>query len=96
MLLSIARLGEKAYGVPIRHQLEDAGRRVAVGALYVTLDRLSEKGLVTSREGDATPERGGRPKRYYQLTGEGRRARDEAEEVRAHLRGTSALQPRMA
>lgn len=98
VLLSIVRLGDEAYGVPIRKRLEEAGRRVAVGALYVTLDRLGDKGLVTSREGEATPQRGGRAKRYYRLTGEGRRALDEAEEVRARVRGTlgAALQPRTA
>lgn len=90
VLMSIAQLGEDAYGVPIRKHLEAAGRGVAVGALYVTLERLSAKSLVTSREGKATPERGGRAKRYYRLTGEGQAALAEAEAVRARVRGTLA------
>jgi PadR family transcriptional regulator PadR len=68
VLLAILRLGEKAYGVPIRAELENrAGRRVTVGALYATLDRLEAKGLVHSWFGDATAQRGGRSKRYFQI-----------------------------
>jgi len=92
VLLSIQRLGDEAYGVPIRHHLETSGRKVSIGALYVTLERLQEKGLVTSFEGGATSERGGRAKRYYRLAGEGREALKEAEAVRAQVSG-QALQP---
>ncbi len=93
LLLSIASLGEEAYGVPIRARLEEAGRGVSVGALYVTLERLQSKGLVSSREGEATAERGGRAKKFYKLSGEGRAALEEAEAVRSRVRGGLTLTP---
>lgn len=62
------RLGDGAYGVPIRHEIESrTARRVSVGALYSTLDRLESKGLVHSWFADPTPQRGGRSKRYFRL-----------------------------
>ena len=68
VLLAVLRLGEKAYGVPIRAEIENrAGRKVSVGALYATLDRLEAKGLVHSWFADATAQRGGRSKRYFKL-----------------------------
>lgn len=68
VLLAILRLGEDAYGVPIRLEIERRiGRSLTVGALYRTLDRLEAKGYVTSSFGDPTPERGGRSKRYFRL-----------------------------
>jgi len=68
VLLAVLRLGEKAYGVPIRAEIENrAARKVTVGALYATLDRLEAKGLVHSWFADATPQRGGRSKRYFKL-----------------------------
>jgi PadR family transcriptional regulator, regulatory protein PadR len=66
VLLAILRLGDGAYGVTIRAEIaECTGREPAPGALYTTLDRLEQKGLVTSRFGDPTRERGGRAKRYF-------------------------------
>jgi PadR family transcriptional regulator, regulatory protein PadR len=66
------RVGADAYGVTIRSEIEDrTGRDPAPGALYTTLDRLEEKGLVTSRFGDPTPQRGGRPKRYFRIAAAG-------------------------
>ena len=74
VLLAILRLDE-AYGVPIARELEDtAGRTVVVGAVYAVLDRLEERGLVASRLGDPTPERGGRARRYFRVTPRGLRA----------------------
>jgi PadR family transcriptional regulator PadR len=68
VLLAVLRLGEDAYGVPIRREIERrAGRSLTVGALYRTLDRLEAKGYVTSRFGEPTAERGGRSKRYFRL-----------------------------
>ena len=68
VLLAALRLGEGAYGVPIRLEIEKrTGRSLTVGALYRTLDRLEEKGYVTSWFGDPTPERGGRSKRYFEV-----------------------------
>jgi PadR family transcriptional regulator, regulatory protein PadR len=66
VLLAILQAGRGAYGSTILDELhERAGRRIARGALYVTLDRLEAKGYVSSRTGDAAAARGGRPRRYY-------------------------------
>jgi PadR family transcriptional regulator, regulatory protein PadR len=68
VLLAILRLGNEAYGVPIRQDIEQrTGRALTVGALYRTLDRLEEKGYVSSAFSDPTPERGGRSKRYFKI-----------------------------
>ncbi len=72
VLLAILRLGDEAYGVTIRREItECTEREPAPGALYTTLDRLEEKGLVASKYGDPTPERGGRAKRYFTVTARG-------------------------
>jgi DNA-binding PadR family transcriptional regulator len=72
VLLAVMRLGDDAYGVPIADTIEEAsGREVAAGSIYITLDRLESKGLVTSRLGESTPERGGRAKTYFHVTGKG-------------------------
>jgi len=85
VLLALVRLGPEAYGVPIAREIAaSGGRRVALGSVYAALDRLAEKGLVTSKLGEATRERGGRAKRYFQVTGEGLR---EARETRRSLIG---------
>ena len=86
VLLAIRRLGEGSYGLPIRRELEEqTGRSVARGALYTTLDRLEKKGYLTSRMGDPTPERGGRAKRYFQVTPPGVRALDDARRALLNL-----------
>src|SRR5262245_20196710 len=73
--LAILRLGDDAYGVTIRKEIASCTERdTAPGALYTTLDRLEEKGLVSSRYGDPTPQRGGRAKRYFTATAHGVRA----------------------
>jgi PadR family transcriptional regulator, regulatory protein PadR len=75
VLLAVVRLGEEAYGVPISKELlQLAARDVALGSIYAALDRLEQKGFVTSSLGDPTPERGGRAKRYFQVTPAGVRA----------------------
>src|SRR5882724_3341693 len=72
VILAILRLDDSAYGVTIRSEITACTRREpAPGALYTTLDRLEEKGLLTSRFGDPTPERGGRAKRYFKVTAAG-------------------------
>ena len=71
VLLAVLRLGEDAYGAAIRRELvECAGRDASPGAIFTTLERLEARGLVRSRFGEPTPERGGRRKRYYQLRAE--------------------------
>ncbi len=79
VLLAILRLGDEAYGVTIRNELQErTGREPAPGALYTTLERLEEKGLVSSRLGDPTPQRGGRAKRYVKVTAVGMEAINHA------------------
>jgi len=80
VLLAILRLDDDAYGVTIRSEIATcAGRDPAPGALYTTLDRLEEKGLVRSRMGDPTPERGGRSKRYFTVSASGLKAVTQAQ-----------------
>jgi DNA-binding PadR family transcriptional regulator len=72
VLLALIRLEEDAYGVPISEAIEESsGREVALGSVYITLDRLEKKGLVTSRLGEPTAERGGRAKTYFRITAKG-------------------------
>lgn len=79
ILLAILRLGSDAYGMAIRDELSDqAGREVTRSAAYITLERLAKKGYLTTRMGEPTPERGGRAKRYYQLTAAGKEALRES------------------
>jgi len=60
VLLAILRLGPNAYGMTVRREIEKrAGRTTSIGSLYLTLDRLQQKGLIRSELGEATPERGG-------------------------------------
>lgn len=86
ILLTLLRLGENAYGVTVRQTVEEVtGKPASIGAIYVTLERLEEKGYVSSRQGEATPERGGRAKRYFKIEGSGEAALREADRVRARL-----------
>jgi PadR family transcriptional regulator, regulatory protein PadR len=74
VLLALIRLGDDAYGVPISDAIEESsGREVAIGSVYITLDRLETKGLVSSRLGQPTAERGGRAKTYFLITAKGLR-----------------------
>ena len=75
LLLAVIRLDGLAYGVTVRDELKkQAGKDVAVGAIYTGLERLEKRGLVESRTGEPTPERGGRSKRFYRATASGVRA----------------------
>lgn len=75
VLLAVMRLEGEAYAVPIRQEIEHrTSRTVARGALYVTLDRLEEKGYLKSWLADATAERGGRAKRFYEVKPAGAKA----------------------
>ena len=72
VVLALLRLDDRAYGVTVRQEIEErAHREVSIGAIYATLDRLEAKGYVKSRLGDPTPERGGRSKRFFQVTAKG-------------------------
>ena len=86
VLLALIRLGDDAYGVPISEAIEQSsGREVSIGSVYITLDRLAKKGLVSSRLGEPTAERGGRAKTYFRITAKGLR------EVRQAQRTLTAL-----
>jgi PadR family transcriptional regulator, regulatory protein PadR len=85
VLVTLVRLHGNAYGVPIHRKLSERGKEVAIGAVYTTLDRLEEKGFVRSRRGDPTPERGGRAKRYFEITAAGQRALEETHAARKRM-----------
>src|SRR5688572_29795954 len=74
VLLALMRLGDEAYGVPISKEIEESsGRSVSIGSIYITLERLERKGLVSSRLGEPTATRGGRAKTYFRVTAKGLR-----------------------
>jgi PadR family transcriptional regulator, regulatory protein PadR len=79
-LLAVSRLRDKAYGLAVKRDLAArTGRDYSAGALYTTLQRLEDKGLLTSRHSDPLPIRGGRSRRHFTLTGAGARALRQAE-----------------
>jgi DNA-binding PadR family transcriptional regulator len=82
VLLAILRLGQDAYGIPILDEVcARSGREVSRATVYVALKRLEQKGLVTSRLGESTPERGGRAKRFFKLKPSGLKALRESREM---------------
>ena len=86
VLLALMRLGDGAYGVTIRQELEQrTGRSVSLGAIYPTLNRLEEKGLVSSFTGEPSATRGGRAKRHFKLESEGLAALRRSKDVLAAL-----------
>ena len=96
-LLSVARLGDDAYGLAVRHDLADrTGRDYSVGAIYTTLQRLEDKGLVASHASAPLPVRGGRSRRLFTLTKSGARAIRDAERQAASLWAGVATRPRTA
>jgi DNA-binding PadR family transcriptional regulator len=96
ILLATLRVGEGAYGVQIAREIETvSGRRVLLGAAYAALDRLERNGLVSSKLGNSTPERGGRAKRIFQVTPRGvRAARDTQQALIALWRDVPQLKER--
>ena len=89
LLLAILRLGDEAYGVSIAKEIaRRTGKVMKLGALWVSLDIAHQKGLVSKRTGDPTPQRGGRRKIFYRLTAEGYEALENARDLsRALWRG---------
>ena len=82
VLLAILRLGPDAYGIPILDEVSArSGREVSRATVYVALKRLEQKGLVTSRLGESTPERGGRAKRFFKIKPSGLKALRESREM---------------
>ncbi len=80
VLTAVLALRDDAYGVTISNKVEELAypKPVSLGAVYVTLDRLEDKGFIVSRLSDPTPERGGRAKRFYHLEALGERALQES------------------
>jgi DNA-binding PadR family transcriptional regulator len=75
VLLAVLRLGDEAYGMQVRRELQTRARReAAIGAVYATLDRLESKSLLRSHERSGDGARGGRARRVFALTADGRRA----------------------
>jgi PadR family transcriptional regulator PadR len=88
VLLTVARLEDEAYGLNIRRDLhERTGRDYSVGAIYTTLQRLADKGLLKTRIGDPLPVRGGRTRYHYYLAPAGQRTLREVERNTAALWG---------
>lgn len=86
ILLTILRLGEEVYGVPLSRELSAIrGGDVSLGSVYAALDRLELKGLIASSLGDPSPERGGRAKRYFRVTEDGLRAVRETRRTLSRL-----------
>ena len=75
ILLALVRLGDRAYGVSIHEEIVGRARRdVTIAAVYKTLERLEDKGLIASTIGEPTAERGGRRKKFFRIQPAGRRA----------------------
>ena len=86
VLLAAVRMGEDAYGTSIRREIEArTGRQVTIGATYVTLDRLVAKGYLRVREGPASEERGGRAKRFFDVTRAGVAALEAARDLQTRM-----------
>ena len=82
LLLAVMRLGDQAYGVTLRREIEErTGRPVSLGAIYPTMDRLEERGYVTSAMSRPTSSRGGRSRRYFKLEPAGRAVLERAREM---------------
>ena len=94
VLVALIRLGDEAYGVPISDAIEESsGREVAMGSVYITLARLERNGLVSSKLGEATAERGGRAKTYFRITAKGLREVRQAQRTLMNLwQGVPQLQ----
>jgi PadR family transcriptional regulator PadR len=91
LITAAAGLDEEAYGAAIREEIEaTTGRKCSVGALYTTIERLENKGLLKTWMGDATPQRGGRAKRMVRVTPKGvQAAKDFYQAVMRVSRGAS-------
>lgn len=86
VMLSILILDKNAYGVTIQEEIDRRMKRsISRGALHTALTRLEEKGLIASDYGDPSPERGGRRKRYYEVTNKGLATLQEAKELRENM-----------
>lgn len=86
VILTIAVLYKEAYGVAIKKEIETRlSRNVSMGALHTAFGRLEDKGYIKSYEGEATEERAGRPKKYFQITALGKKAMEYTKDTRNEL-----------
>lgn len=86
IMLAILRLGKDAYGMRVRQEIATrTGRDVTIGAVYATLERLVEKGLLAASVSDPMPERGGRAKRSFTITGAGMEAANRSRQDLANM-----------
>jgi len=86
IMLTVAVLYQNAYGISIKEEIERRlNRKVSVGAMRTALQRLEDKGFLTSEFGEATAVRGGKRKRYYQVTLYGKKAMEQVMLNRIHL-----------
>lgn len=86
VILTIAVLHKEAYGAAIKQDIETRlSRKVSMGALHTALVRMEAKGYLKSFDGEATPERMGRPRHYYQITGAGKKAMESTRDARSQL-----------
>ncbi len=86
VMLTVGVLFDEAYGVSVKGEIEKRlSRNVSVGALQTALQRLEHKGYLKSREGEATQERAGRPRRYFTITALGQRALEHTRKTREAL-----------
>jgi len=86
VLIAVARLGDDAYGLAVRRDVSARTRHdYSVGAVYTTLQRLEDKGLISSRASAPLPVRGGRSRRHFRVTSAGQRALRDAERVAASV-----------
>jgi PadR family transcriptional regulator, regulatory protein PadR len=82
VLLALVRLGDDAYGMTVRQEIEArTGRDLSIGAIYATLERLEAKAYVRSELGEPTAERGGRAKRLFRIEAKGEQALDGSQQV---------------
>lgn len=82
VLLALLRLGDDAYGMAVRREIESrAGRDVSIGAVYATLDRLESKGLVKSKAGEVSAARDGRARKCFIITATGARSLERSQQA---------------
>jgi PadR family transcriptional regulator PadR len=96
VMLAISRCGKQAYALSIQEEVKTHGHTFTLGVLYTVLNRLERRQLIRHRDGDPTPERGDRAKRFYMLTGAGARELQGALRIFDSLRAGAAYAPQGA
>lgn len=86
VILTVGVLYNQAYGISIKKEIETRlKRKVSMGALHTALKRMEDKGYLRSHEGEATEERAGRPKKYFEITALGKKAIEYTKQTREEL-----------